>query len=101
MGISERLKALDDRAIKASGVAGPPPSPEVVEQRRAAAEAKLPIGTGYARFVVRYESVLATVLVVAAILLAVTGNGDTAILCVILAVIAGLWGLLFRRYTRR
>jgi hypothetical protein len=67
-------------------------------QRR---EAREPIGTGYSRFIVGYQTVLAILLLALALVLAVSGETDTAVLLVALAGVAGLWGLVHRRYTRR
>lgn len=71
------------------------------EWRAQARAGKPPATASYARFVVGYQFVVTVVLLVAALLLAVTGNADTAALMVILAVIAAFWGLLHRRYTAR
>ena len=94
MGIRDWLAAMDDRALKATGFASPPPTPEVREAKQAATVAKVAQTdarrTTQARLAVRYQLGLTALLLIVALFFGVTGDSDTAVLFLGFAVIAGL-----------
>ena len=91
MGLRDRLSAWDDRALAAAGFADEAEMAEADAARREARAARVDERrAGHARFLVRSGLVLAGLLLLLAVLLAVTGDGDTAGLLVALAAVAGL-----------